>query len=65
MSAEGDPKAGLKQADFALRRQYINMFRQLNEVGDGVIDRIDVQNGLPCRTTIDVTSRYIPGRTIE
>ncbi|NLE57388.1 MAG: hypothetical protein GX616_03445 [Planctomycetes bacterium] len=43
------PEAG--KADFDLKTEVVDLFVHLEAVGDGVIERIEVQHGLPFRMT--------------
>jgi len=43
------PEAG--KADFDLKTEIVDLFVHLEAVGDGVIERIEVQHGLPFRMT--------------
>ena len=45
------PEAG--RADFDLKAEVIDLFVHLEAVGDGVIERIEVQHGLPFRMTFE------------
>jgi hypothetical protein len=45
------PEAG--KADFALKVEVIDLFVHLEELGNGVIERIEVQHGLPFRMTFE------------
>ena len=45
------PEAG--KADFDLKDEVIDLFVHLEAVGDGVIERIEVQHGLPFRMTFE------------
>ena len=45
------PEAG--KADFDLKVEVIDLFVHLEAVGDGVIERIEVQHGLPFRMTFE------------
>lgn len=42
------PRPEAARADFALKAEVIEFFDWLDSVGDGVIERIDVREGLPC-----------------
>lgn len=45
------PEAG--KADFDLKDEVVDLFVHLEAVGDGVIERIEVQHGLPFRMTFE------------
>ena len=52
--ARGDgPRPEAARTDFALKAEVIDLFDQLESLGDGVIGRIEVQHGLPFRMTIE------------
>lgn len=46
---ENGPRPEVAKSDFALKAKVIDLFAQLEAVGDGVINRIEVQDGLPFR----------------
>lgn len=39
----------VRPADFELPQQWLDLFRQFARIRDGVVDRVEVQNGLPFR----------------
>lgn len=41
--------------DYLLKEEVVTLFNYLNEIGDGTIDRIDIQAGLPFRVTVSWT----------
>jgi hypothetical protein len=41
--------------DFALKNQVLELFDAITEIGDGVIERIEVRHGLPFRMTVAET----------
>lgn len=43
----------LEKHDFALKRQVLELFEQLDDLGDGIIASLFVQNGLPVRMKIE------------
>ena len=45
------PKAG--REDFALKAQVCDLFAQLEELGDGVILRLEVKHGLPFKMDVE------------
>ena len=47
------PRPEAAKADFDLKAEVIDLFVHLEEVGDGVIERIEVQHGLPFRMTFE------------
>ena len=50
---ENGPRPEIAKTDFALKAEVIDLFAQLEAVGDGVIERIEVQHGLPFRMTFE------------
>ena len=40
------------RSDFALKAQLVDLFKRLDSISDGVIDRIDIQAGLPFRIRV-------------
>jgi len=47
------PRPEAAKADFALKAEVIDLFAQLEEVGNGVITRLEIQRGLPFRMTFE------------
>jgi hypothetical protein len=47
-------EAGL--ADFAMKKEHIELFRQLDEIGSGVILALEVRGGLPFRMIREVAA---------
>ena len=45
------PHREASKMDFAIKAKVIELLTLLEEIGDGVIERIDVQDGLPCGMT--------------
>jgi hypothetical protein len=41
------PRPERKIADFALKAQVVELFQQLDRLGDGTIESLEVKNGLP------------------
>lgn len=50
---ENGPRPEVAKADFALKAEVIDLFAQLEAIGDGVITRIEIQRGLPFRMTFE------------
>jgi hypothetical protein len=48
---ERPPEVSL--SDFELRSEVIRLIEQFDEVGDGLIERIDVRHGIPRRALIE------------
>lgn len=38
--------------DFSLKRQVVEMFDQLDDLGDAIIDQIEIKHGLPFRMVV-------------
>jgi hypothetical protein len=51
--SKNGPRSEAAKADFALKAEVIDLFAQLEAVGNGVIERIEVQHGLPFRMTFE------------
>lgn len=49
---DNGPRPEMVKMDFAIRAEVIELFALLAKFGNGVIERIDIQNGLPCGMTI-------------
>jgi hypothetical protein len=45
------PEAALR--DFVLKAQLVEFFAWLDTLGDGVIERLEVQHGLPFRIVVE------------
>jgi hypothetical protein len=41
-------KPGAQRGDFILKSQLVEMFEEFDRLGNGVVDTIKVQDGLPC-----------------
>lgn len=50
--AENGSRIELEKDDFALKSQMIEFFRYLDELGDGVIELLEIKHGLPFRMFI-------------
>jgi hypothetical protein len=46
-SGINEPRPELSLQDFVLKREVQELFRQLDALGDGVVERIEVVHGLP------------------
>lgn len=42
--------------DFLLKRQVVEMFDQLDDLGDAIIDQIEIKHGLPFRMVVSEPS---------
>jgi hypothetical protein len=47
LGCAADPGPG-PDVDFALKAQVVELFERLDELGDGVVESIEVRHGLPC-----------------
>jgi hypothetical protein len=52
LGSENYPRPELHQSDFVLRNEVLELFRYLDELGNGRIPLIQVRSGLPCRVVI-------------
>jgi len=52
-SGDNRARPELDAADFALKREHIELFETLKRVGSGVIESIEVKAGLPFRITVE------------
>lgn len=50
---ENGPRPEVAKADFTLKAEVIDLFAQLEAMGDGVITRIEIQRGLPFRMIVE------------
>ncbi len=50
---ENRPRPEAAKADFVLKAEVIDLFAQLEEVGNGVITRLEIQHGLPFRMAFE------------
>ena len=48
-----DPRPEIDLTDFELRDEVIRLMDQLDQLGDGSIERIDVRHGVPRRVLIE------------
>ena len=53
LGRENGPRPEAGHPDFALKAEVIELIAHLEAVGDGVIERIEVQHGLPALTTFE------------
>ncbi len=49
---ENDPRAELAADDFCLKQQVVELFAFFDELRNGVIDVLEIKNGLPFRMTV-------------
>lgn len=50
---DNGPRPETTKADFDLKVEVLDLFVHLEAVGDGVIERIEIQHGLPFRMTFE------------
>jgi hypothetical protein len=50
--AENGPRPEAAAADFLLKAQVVELLRELDDLGDGTIDLIEVKHGLPFRMLV-------------
>ena len=46
---ENGPRPEIEAADFLLKAQIVELFQNFDNLGDGIIDSIEIKNGLPFR----------------
>ncbi|HEY1754186.1 MAG TPA: hypothetical protein VGG72_02235 [Bryobacteraceae bacterium] len=52
-AADSEARAELEVADFALKREHIELFENLRRMGDGTVESIEIKSGLPFRITLE------------
>ena len=50
---ENGPRPEAAIADFALKAQVVELFRYFDELGDGVVEFIEIKHGLPFRMAVE------------
>lgn len=50
---ENGPRPEVAKCDFALKAEVVDLFAQLEAIGDGVITRLEFQRGLPFRMVVE------------
>ena len=50
--ADNGPHPDVYLRDSILRAQHLELFRQLDQLGDGLVEQISVADGLPARMTV-------------
>jgi hypothetical protein len=55
LGATGGAGIPSPSADFAVKRQFLELFRYFDRLGTGKIARIDVQGGVPCLVMVEET----------
>ena len=53
LARDNGPRPEIVKTDFALKAEVIDLFAQLEAIGDGVITRIEIQHGLPFRMIVE------------
>lgn len=51
--AQNGPRPEATLRDFVLKAQFVEFFAWLDTLGDGVIERLEVQHGLPFRIVVE------------
>jgi hypothetical protein len=51
--AQNGPRSEAALRDFVLKAQLVEFFAWLDTLGDGVIERLEVQHGLPFRIVVE------------
>lgn len=51
--ADNGPRPESVKSDFLLKRQVVELFDLLDSLGDGVVQSLEVQRGLPFRMTVE------------
>jgi hypothetical protein len=59
-ASENEPREDLKRQEFLRRRQVQDLFHQLDQLGDGVIEYLEVKHGTPFKMVV----RSSPGSRI-
>ena len=54
LDAGSEPRPEMDFTDFELRSEVIRLVEQVDQLGDGLIERIDVRYGVPRRAVIEV-----------
>lgn len=58
-AADNCARPELHHADFALKREHLELFQYLRSLGDGRVERIEVKAGLPFRFMVEqMVSEY-------
>ena len=52
LGGENGPRPELEVDDFALKKKVIEFFKELDELQNGTVDRIEIRHGLPFRMSI-------------
>ena len=54
--ANDGPRREAELADFVLKKEHVDLFRQFDEIGSGVILTLEVRGGMPFRMIREVAS---------
>ena len=57
LGGENGPRRELGANDFALKSQIVEFFSELDDLGNGTVDMIEIKHGLPFRMSIKETIR--------
>ena len=52
LAGDNGPRPELAVADFLLKQQVIELFEYFSELGDGMIDALEIKHGLPFRMIV-------------
>jgi hypothetical protein len=52
-AAENGPRPERAANDFVLKAQVVDLFRQMRQIGDGVIESLSVKHGLPFAADVE------------
>jgi hypothetical protein len=52
-STDTGPRVELESTDFALKREHVELFDQLQRLGNGIIECIEIKGGLPFRLILE------------
>lgn len=54
---ENGPRRELEANDFVLKKEVTKFFEQLDRLGDGRLERLEIKHGLPFRMSLEETVR--------
>lgn len=52
-SSDTGPRPELQAGDFALKREHLDLFEHLQQLGTGIIEVLEIKAGLPFRITVE------------
>jgi hypothetical protein len=52
-NGENSVDTELNGCDFALRREVLQLLKYLDEIGDGMIETVEIRRGLPCEIILE------------